>query len=1360
MGWSRDDQEALGGGEMADRETSVRYRALADFAALNRTLRAAKRNIAELRKEEERLNATTAAGEARSAAAVGKHAKSREDLIDSIDKEASSIQKSTANFIANAKAIRETEGATRSSTRAQEELGQATQATEATTRRARREQEQLANGTKKAEEMTRRQRREMERLAATQARAGKGVNQFYSGLKKLENWRPRLTPPFVVLIPLIAGLLALMNPLVAGIGALTMAGFGLAASFGSAASVLVTGLIPGIATAIGLVASLKAAFNGIGGAFKAATAMRNAAGGGGGGGGGGAAARIEISAAEKLTRAQRELAEATQDVLFAQEDLDDERADYIKRLNALTKAVQRAAMAEARAAANSQLAKEDYANTLADPGSTKGQKMDAGANVAEAAADYNDVLEENVANQADLNEMQQKGIEGDRQVIMATRALTDALDRQRDAQISLANAQRDTNQAMGSGGGGAGVADEYQKMLNKLSPSARKFVETIVGLQDQWEAMRRTVQESFFSEIVDDLGLIQTYIAPVGSMLGSIAGAAGRVFDKFLKLTTSSAWLQDIVTFGKDAAPVIETIGDGLLSLVDSFRNITLAAMPFLLELSNGFKEGAANFANFVADARETGSLAAWLEQGRLRLAQWWRVIKNIGQTLYNYGVAAGPFSDWLTDGLENITKSWLDNSEEAKKAGSPFKKYLEDIKPLLSEIRGLVGDFFSWLSDEAMDPDNIKQMTDIFRTIREDIGPDIRKIFDSLSDAKIGPKLIEVFGKITELIATVLENGGAGTLVSFFNVVGGLLDAFSTLASSPGGGAIITTVGLALAGMAALSFVGQFTGLTALLGAIINFAKGGGLKTLSALASGLKGTTAGSAVTGAASAVTTKVAPAAATAAGGITGLLGKAGSFLKVVGGKLALPILVVTSVAETVGNAVSSIQNGQSAASKVKPGSTPQEAVHQVNSGFAADGNMAKVASPGLGIISEIVGLFSGEAKTAFDNWLAEVSVGLMDFFTIELPGFVAEAGANIWDGIQGIGEWFQATWEEAGIWLADLPFKVGFAVGAIWGNIQNFGAWLGEKWAEAVVWLQGLPGMIGTAVGNIWSGIQGFGVWLATVAWPAAVAWFQNLPQNIANAAGNIWRAIQGVGPWLATIWTGFLGWLSTLPSKISTAAGNVWGMIQGVGTWLAKMWTDIQTWAAGLPRKIADTIGNLFKYVTASFTAGVDAGAASKKKHYGGIIRRAGGGTVPGRGNSDTVRAMLTPGEVVMKTSVVDAMGADNADRFARGLMSYSEMLNVAMSSQPNNSKREKKSGNGGVSFFSGGGLVVSRSETPGGGGYDPDPRDFGGAPGGNGGGMTFGDIHIHNPEPEPASDSLPRTIRKIAYIGRGGRDED
>jgi len=89
--------------------------------------------------------------------------------------------------------------------------------------------------------------------------------------------------------------------------------------------------------------------------------------------------------------------------------------------------------------------------------------------------------------------------------------------------------------------------------------------------------------------------------------------------------------------------------------------------------------------------------------------------------------------------------------------------------------------------------------------------------------------------------------------------------------------------------------------------------------------------------------------------------------------------------------------------------------------------------------------------------------------------------------------------------------------------------------------------------------------------------------------------------------------------------------------------------------------VAETLGPMIPMLTAlSAAKGVAflAGGMGRGRNQGGRINRfASGGMVPGRGNRDTVPAMLTPGEFVIRKSSVKAIGTDRLrkmNRYASG----------------------------------------------------------------------------------------------------------
>lgn len=1520
---------------MADDEKRVIYKAIADFSALSRAARNAKKEIAALRREEAALNAESAAGSAASAAADSKRAKARKDVAKSYDDESNAASKAAKEVFNHAAASKEAANAT-------SKVGQESEKAATSANHLNDAIHKVAVSHSKFKKDANGVMQEVERdgramdkttrstnsMGAAFARLIGGAERLNKGLEKLGDARSRgnISGPWILLIPVFAGLLALINPLVAGLGALGAAALGFADSLGRVA-VAAIGVVPALAAVVSVVAAMKVAFGGIGTALKAFSAMKKAT------GAGAAPQPAVLSQQEEITRAQEKYVRSIQDVQFAEDDLNTARKDYIKRLTELQKAVDRAAASEARAAANSQLAREQYANVLADPGSTKGQKMDAQVGVQEALQSQQDTIDQNKQNAQDLADMKKKGMEGDRQVIQAQRALTDAIWAQRDAQLALINAQNGSNRSLSAA---ASATNEYNAALAKLSPSARKFVEILISMQGAWDNLQKAVQESFFSKFVGDMGRLKGLLPSIKSLLVDTAGAVGDVARNLLLLITSPKWERDLMLIGKQNVPIIHNVGDAVVSLTDAFKDLVLIAGPFLTELTVGLKEGAANFAALISHTRETGALAAYLEEVRATLQQWWRIVKNIGVTLFNYGAASKNFGNWLTTGFEKITEGWRKASEAAKQEGSPFQQYLEDIKPLLSEVKGLFADFFGWFKKTSMDKDNIKVFTDIIHMIRVDLGPALSKILDMLAKSHVGEGFVQAIVSIVDAIATLLQNGGVEGIKAFYDVISVLfkfLDSALQAIPAP----VIEGLVAAFGALAAM----RFLGITKLLDGFIKLAKAG---SLTKILDKIKGTFSG---LGDAGAVALGGDVAGATVLSGgpkgtaepklkSTSRVGRIGGGIKRVGGGIGgliasvglsfLPDMIMNLFGGSKGGAKAPTKAASADAAKgVKVlgeiGKTAGSAGKNVGKGFSLIGSIAKGAGRGAGVgaLASIVGSVAGDlisssaakggagsGQRVGGNVLAGAAsgagigalvgsvvpvigtgigaaaggaigagVGLATSSPDDLAAMVKEWGNFFRDMGTWIGQaadafgkwltvdlpgWFQGVVDGFYHWLSvDLPSWLGDVAGAFYHWLSvDLPSWLGDIAGSFWRWLTvDMPAWLGT----VWTGFMNWltvdmPAWLATV-WNGFMTWLTvDLPGWLAQAAQGFWKWLTVDLPgWIGQASTAFWHWLTVdLPAWIGQAANNFshWltvdlpnsvveaGKAIGDGftnffkdffkntgdffSGIGKAWNDF--WgsffgnfgahfdSASKGEKgdvpggiVGPTIKKVEKLLPAGmhFSSGYRTPAENKaaggsptslhmdknnpavdivgskqqmnafarilgavggwrQLYYNGInapgvghwpghdnhIHVANtGGRVPGAGNGDTVPSLLTPGEFVIKKSVVNRVGAENLRRFNAGVMSYAQLLQNAMS-QPG----KGKGGDGGF-MFGGGGLVPGGVDFSSFGGNGPRGPEFPGfsPPSAPAGGFHVENLIVNNPEPEPASDSLPRSIRKIAYLG-------
>lgn len=313
--------------------------------------------------------------------------------------------------------------------------------------------------------------------------------------------------------------------------------------------------------------------------------------------------------------------------------------------------------------------------------------------------------------------------------------------------------------------------------------------------------------------------------------------------------------------------------------------------------------------------------------------------------------------------------------------------------------------------------------------------------------------------------------------------------------------------------------------------------------------------------------------------------------------------------------------------------------------------------------------ITGLFGEETTGDAKSKLSEFISSVVGFFT-SIPGKISKAieelktkVATTWENIkQTSSEFVTNVKEKVLTFFEELPYKIGFAIGSI------------------VQWFKDLPGNILEAVSNLSTTITTkfteWWTWLQTnvpIWFTNVVTWFTELPGKLLGALAILVQTIkdkfQEWWNWLATnvpIWiSNIVTWFTELPGKIITAIGNI---ADAFANWISgalnigkTIADNIISGLGNIRDRIADVIGNIWDKVTSGFND-------AQGHAMGGVIYRADGGSIPkvvyaSRGKAiqqfkprgtDTVPAMLTPGEFVVKKSSVRRFGLDTMRQINNG----------------------------------------------------------------------------------------------------------
>jgi hypothetical protein len=1340
-------------------EARVTYKAIANFLDLTKKARAARAELEALQKTETKVNNASVAGSKKSAIA-------HREATKAIRSRTTSTKTFTASILAQNQALKENLSLTKSTGNAAQQAAAKVRVASMVTKDAAKDTAALAAESEKAlsasnqaaaatgklggaakdagdkmrdaadgnKTWTQRLRDFMvegKKVIPVTRRVENGATNVLNVFKRIGNYRPHIIPPFVALVPIIGGLLALLNPFVAILGAVGAAGFAAGSGIASMAGAVI-GLVPMVAAAIGGIAGLLVAFKGVGsvlskyGQGKEALAKPGAAGGSG---------RSAADEAYRNMKAQERLTDAQENAAEAQVRLNRARADAIRKLKQLSDAVQQNVLDEQDAAAALQLATENYYNVMADPGSTLGDKMSATNDLAQAEKDLADARSRSIEDQEELNKAQRAGVEGDEDVIAAQKNLRNSLRDVRDAQHDLT---QEVDGGGGVGGGTVGAMDDFNTALAKLSPSARAVVLALIAMQGAWENVQRTVQEAFFSKIVNDMDDLAGMLPTIQNLLAKAAGAMGTFAHNFLMLVSSPEWKGDLSIISDQNVRLIDLAGAAVLNLLDAMKDLVIAAGPFAEDLLTSFEGLTGSFGRIVADARESGSLANWLDVVYKRIQQWWRIVKNVGQTLFNYGAASAPFGQWITDGLEDITEGWKKASEEARQPNSPFQDWLERIKPVLSELKGLLGDFFGWMSDTAMDQTSLDHALEILQTIRNELGPALAKIFDTLNESGIGESFISALSSIIESISTIMENGGAEGFKNFFTIVEGFFSLVADFTKTGAGRWFVSNFVPAMGVLAGITFVGKFTGLTSLLSALIAAAKAPKMLAFLSRLGGLGGL--GAVGTAAAGAAVTSWANSAAGQA---------AADANSATGGTPAQAEAIKRGVQKNYisGNA------DQSTMAIPAPSTNADENLEEL--GKLGDGWASFFTDIDQGITKfrqDTAGMFV-DADRNFTTFRQTTGAGVVEFFTVTIP--------NAFTGFVG---WVNS-------WANPINAKMSSWWGTVLANWSTFwNVTLPGAWNGFVTWVNNWANPINAKMSAWWTTVWANWSRFWTVTLPGAfngfVVWVNNwgnpINAKMSSWFGGIlasWNKFWGVD--LHAAFDGFVNWVNSWANPINAklkgffgdasksvktgadamaAAGQGAGGAGGGGVALQRVKSILprglsvtSTYRTPAQNKAVGGVPN--SYHTDKNNPAVDiAGPVGAMDAFAAQLRKMGGWRqllyrVPG--HYDHIHVAHKGGEV--SSSWPRSPGDKHDERTTR--------LQVGEVVVPKSAVQNPFSGAGLTSPGAGTSAIGSSAAV----------RAMGQTMIDNS--MHFGDIIIQNPAREAASESLPAAIRKVSYAG-------
>lgn len=504
----------------------------------------------------------------------------------------------------------------------------------------------------------------------------------------------------------------------------------------------------------------------------------------------GTAARDVQNAIEAEKNAQISLTQAVRDAKRGLVDLHESLKDAV--------------LSERSAAIDLEEARNNLAQVTANATSTDLEKRKAALAVAEAENRLADAQRERGRLSRDVARADKDGVKGSQGVVSAEQALksahqgvTDAQHQQvlasratGDAQRALVDAQRQVLRATQAVGDAqktgadasiqaAGATAKLSAKMASLPAPAQAFVRVLLSLKPQLDALRNAAAGGLFPGAARGIIAATRNFAPLRAIVHNTATAMGDLAERAGTLVGSSGFGRDLATVGRRNVTIMEHVGNAALALGDAFRHVVVVAGPLTSWLARLTQTGADWIRSQVLAGRESGRLAAFLNQTRQVMSVLIQIAINLGAAFYQIGRAAAPLGRVLLRDIENLTarfRAWT----ESVQGQQTLQQYFRDALGPIREMAGLVGDLggaFLRLSRPT------GATTGMIGQLRE-LVPVLESVISSTS-AAFAPAFIESLTQVVRLLGELA--GTSGPLTLFVQAIGLLAGALADLlASSP----------------------------------------------------------------------------------------------------------------------------------------------------------------------------------------------------------------------------------------------------------------------------------------------------------------------------------------------------------------------------------------------------------------------------------------------------------------------------------------------------------------------------------------------------------------------------------------------
>lgn len=208
-----------------------------------------------------------------------------------------------------------------------------------------------------------------------------------------------------------------------------------------------------------------------------------------------------------------------------------------------------------------------------------------------------------------------------------------------------------------------GDAAAFEESLKKLTPSAQEAARALATFKEPLSDIRKAVQEELFSGMSESFLELKALLPPIKSGLVGAAGGIRDMTKSWIKMATSQQSVADLKTIMDNNTQAFKNAKNSLAGFGAGLRDIAVVGSSFLPGFGIGVDKIAQKFADWAANARETGRMQEWIQNALDKMKQLGRIVSDVWHGFSNLFDALRGGEDFL-DIIERGSQAFRDWSE------------------------------------------------------------------------------------------------------------------------------------------------------------------------------------------------------------------------------------------------------------------------------------------------------------------------------------------------------------------------------------------------------------------------------------------------------------------------------------------------------------------------------------------------------------------------------------------------------------------------------------------------------------------------------------------------------------------------